>query len=76
MGCPYMVHPQNMHIPGDQAQGPLLSSQHCKRLYGSPQIELSAQLTVTKDHKKKKHQTCKHGLIPFHECCIELRALS
>ena len=50
-----MVHPHNMHIiPGDHAQGPLLSSQPYTRRYSSAHIELSAQLTVTKDHKEKE----------------------
>ena len=38
--------------------------------------ELSAQLNLTNDHKKKKHQTCKHALSPDHVSMPDMWSVS
>ena len=72
-----MVHPQNMQVIMIRLTGPLRSSQPYKQLCSSHHSELSAQFKPSpKTIKRKDHHTCKHVLVPFMTCCVELRTLS
>ena len=48
-------------------EGPLSSSQPSNGFAIVPTLNYVRNSTFTKDHKKTKHHTCKHVLIPCHD---------